>query len=185
MTRDELRRLARAIIAPAGPAIPDAALDAALDVALAIYTAHTSPTLAHTLSVHPNTPTDTDDHGNYTPNTITNAAAAEALADPAAQITIADLRPAWRLITATPTTATIRIYATGLPNPTPLTLWRPAIPTAHPDAHAAPIAMLAAASYLLSESARLAQAGQDRASDSLSDLSSTLYGRATQLLRRS
>jgi hypothetical protein len=45
--------------------------------------------------------------------------------------------------------------------------------------------MLAAASYLLSESARLAQANQDRASDSLSDLSSTLYGRATQLLRRS
>ena len=184
MTRDELRRLARAIIAPAGPAIPDAALDAALDVALAIYTSHVSPTLALALSAAPGA-TGTDDHGDYTPYTINNAAAAEALADPAAQITIADLRPAWRLITATPSSATIRIYAVDLPNPTPLTLWRPAIPSAHPDAHAAPIAMLAAASYLLSESARLAQANQDRASDSLSDLSSTLYGRATQLLRRS
>ena len=184
MTRDELRRLARAIIAPAGPAIPDAALDAALDVALAIYTSHVSPTLALTLNTPPGA-TGTDDHGDYTPYTIANAAAAEALADPATQITIADLRPAWRLTTATPTTATIRVYAVDLPNPTPLTLWRPAIPTAHPDAHAAPIAMLAAASYLLSESARLAQANQDRASDSLSDLSSTLYGRATQLLRRS
>jgi len=184
MTRDELRRLARAIIAPAGPAIPDAALDAALDVALAIYTSHTSPTLALTLSATPGAAA-ADDHGDYTPYTINNAAAAEALADPATQITIADLRPAWRLTTATPTTATIRVYAVDLPNPTPLTLWRPAIPSAHPDAHAAPIAMLAAASYLLSESARLAQANQDRASDSLSDLSSTLYGRATQLLRRS
>jgi len=184
MTRDELRRLARAIIAPAGPAIPDAALDAALDVALAIYTSQTSPTLALALSAAPGA-TGTDDHGDYTTYTITNAAAAEALADPAAQITIADLRPAWRLITATPSSATIRVYAVDLPNPTPLTLWRPAIPSAHPDAHAAPIAMLAAASYLLSESARLAQANQDRASDSLSDLSSTLYGRATQLLRRS
>jgi len=174
MTRDELRRLARAIIAPAGPAIPDAALDAALDVALAIYTSHTSPTLALTLSATPGA-TAADDHGDYTTYTINNAAAAEALADPATNHTISD----------TPTTATIRIYATGLPNPTPLTLWRPAIPSAHPDAHAASIAMLAAASYLLSESARLAQAGQDRASDSLSDLSSTLYGRATQLLRRS
>ena len=184
MTRDELRRLARAIIAPAGPAIPDAALDAALDVALAIYTSHTSPTLALTLSATPGAAA-ADDHGDYTPYTINNAAAAEALAAPATQITIADLRPAWRLTTATPTTATIRVYAVDLPNPTPLTLWRPAIPSAHPDAHAAPIAMLAAASYLLSESARLAQANQDRASDSLSDLSSTLYGRATQLLRRS
>ena len=184
MTRDELRRLARAIIAPAGPAIPDAALDAALDVALAIYTSHVSPTLALTRNIPPG-PAATDDHGDYTTYTITNDAAAEALADPATILTIADLRPAWRLITSTPTTAAIRIYATNLPNPTPLTLWRPAIPTAHPDAHAAPIAMLAAASYLLSESARLAQANQDRASDSLSDLSSTLYGRATQLLRRS
>jgi hypothetical protein len=184
MTRDELRRLARAIIAPAGPAIPDAALDAALDVALAIYTAHTSPTLALTLSATPGA-TDTDDHGDYTTYTINNATAAEALADPATILTISDTRPAWRLTSATPTSATIRIYATNLPDPTPLTLWRPAIPTAHPDAHAAPIAMLAAASYLLSESARLAQANQDRASDSLSDLSSTLYGRATQLLRRS
>ena len=184
MTRDELRRLARAIIAPAGPAIPDAALDAALDVALAIYTAHTSPTLALTLNTPPGA-TGTDDHGDYTTYTINNAAAAEALADPATILTIADLRPAWRLTTATPTTATIRVYAVDLPNPTPLTHWRPAIPSAHPDAHAAPIAMLAAASYLLAESARLAQAGQDRASDSLSDLSSTLYGRATQLLRRS
>ena len=185
MTRDELRRLARAIIAPAGPAIPDAALDAALDVALAIYTSHVSPTLALTLNIPPG-PAATDDHGDYTPYTINNnAAAAEALADPATILTISDTRPAWRLTTATPTTATIRVYAVDLPNPTPLTLWRPAIPTAHPDAHAAPIAMLAAASYLLSESARLAQANQDRASDSLSDLSSTLYGRATQLLRRS
>jgi hypothetical protein len=180
MDRTRTRRLARALIAPAGH-IADEQLDTSLDIALATYHALAGPATEKQAAQHSvsTSPGSTDDTGSYYILTSNDTDIIAASSAPSAQILVNGDAPRWRIASLTASSVKLKIYA-ARPDTTPTLVIRIPQYGIWPQTADAAIAMLAASYYI--QALALSEPDPRRA-DALSDTASTYYGRATQMLR--